>query len=126
MAKKRISFEIPTSSNECFLISCQVADELSNGKTLKDLFDIKDELKENGAWWILSKVEKNHKVKLMWKWITTKTVYITISFAQGSERNTLIVLDGQVFIIFDFFGLLEKPLNLLKEALLIKANLAPK
>jgi hypothetical protein len=113
MATKRVSLDTLIPIEEAYLTLSELSEELSKGKAWKNLFEIWDTFGKSGGWWMRSKDNDKHVIKLMFKKFNTKTIYITASLASLRSGGTIASFEARVLALLDPFRTMEVPLEII-------------
>ena len=115
MAHKQLFFESPFPLEKTYSLLCDTAEQLSRGKTKKDILDMTGVFDKGGRWWITNKDNEKYVLKMWYLALGYHTVYINIYMLSLSNGNTFVTLNANSYGLFDLFGQMSKPLQMFKE-----------
>ena len=126
MATKRVSLDTLIPIEEAYLTLSELSKELSKGKEWRNFFEIGDTFGKYGSWWMRSKDNDKHVIKLMFKKFNTKTIYISASLASLKSGGTIASFEARVLALLDPFRTMEVPLEIIASKFLDRVELAEK
>lgn len=116
MARKQLILESNNSPEETYTRLKDVAVQLANGKTKKDMFSFDGMFDRNGRWWVTNTNDLNYEVQLWFQKLSFSTVYFSAKVIAFESGRTVVILTAMAYILFNLFNQLDKPLNGFKEA----------
>ena len=126
MPTKRVTLDTVMPIEKAYPILLDLCKELSKGKEWKNFFNIRDNFLKSGNWWVQSKNNDRHVIKLWFKRYDTNTIYVTASLSPLKSGGTIAIIDAKVIALLDLFGKRAIPLEIITSKFCERFELAEK